>query len=203
MSGVGRTPGGRAATKATHEDAAAAGDHIGPAFALLITLLIALSAGRFSKSVIMFVDALRFDFASEHLSIVGELSDRDPARARLLVFEADPPTTTLQRLKALVTGGMPTFVDFSANFNSDRLSEDNIVHQLHEHNRTIVMMGDDTWLNLFPDSFERAFSFPSFNVKDLHTVDDGVLRHLMPELRRGDFDVLIAPFLGVDHIGHR
>lgn len=39
-------------------------------------------------------------------------------------------------------------------------------------------MGDDTWESLFPRSFHRSLPFPSFNVKDLHTVDDGILQHL-------------------------
>lgn len=39
-------------------------------------------------------------------------------------------------------------------------------------------MGDDTWENLFPKKFYRSLPFPSFNVKDLHTVDNGILQHL-------------------------
>ena len=39
-------------------------------------------------------------------------------------------------------------------------------------------MGDDTWENLFPKKFHRSLPFPSFNVKDLHTVDNGILQHL-------------------------
>ena len=34
-------------------------------------------------------------------------------------------------------------------------------------------MGDDTWLSLFPSSFSCSFPFPSFDVKDIHTVDTG------------------------------
>lgn len=48
-------------------------------------------------------------------------------------------------------------------------------------------MGDDTWQLLFPDAFHRSFPFPSFNTRDLDTVDDGVLRHLLPEMARGVF----------------
>ena len=33
-------------------------------------------------------------------------------------FLADPPTTTMQRLKGLTTGSLPTFIDVSANFAS-------------------------------------------------------------------------------------
>ena len=39
-------------------------------------------------------------------------------------------------------------------------------------------MGDDTWESLFPKKFHRSLPFPSFNVKDLHTVDNGILQHL-------------------------
>lgn len=35
-------------------------------------------------------------------------------------------------------------------------------------------MGDDTWMQLFPHQFGDAAPFPSFNVQDLHTVDNGV-----------------------------
>lgn len=63
-------------------------------------------------------------------------------------------------------------------------------------------MGDDTWVSLF-DNFRKAFPYPSFNVKDLHTVDNGVIKHLIPELKKRDWNLLIAHFLGVDHCGHR
>jgi len=69
-------------------------------------------------------------------------------------------------------------------------------------------MGDDTWLSVFPaSSFSKNLSFPfdSFNVEDLHTVDNGIVSHLFPLLSSPDppFDILIAHFLGVDHVGHR
>ena len=40
--------------------------------------------------------------------------------------------------------------------------------------RRLVFAGDDTWQQLAPAAFARAWPYPSFNVKDLHTVDDGV-----------------------------
>jgi phosphatidylinositol glycan class O len=64
-------------------------------------------------------------------------------------------------------------------------------------------MGDDTWIRLYPQSFYRYYPFPSFNVKDLHTVDNGILEHLVPEIKKEDWDIIIAHFLGVDHVGHR
>lgn len=41
-------------------------------------------------------------------------------------------------------------------------------------------MGDDTWKDLFPGAFSQAFFFSSFNVRDLHTVDNGIMEHLYP-----------------------
>ncbi|XP_058158011.1 GPI ethanolamine phosphate transferase 3 isoform X2 [Dasypus novemcinctus] len=69
--------------------------------------------------------------------------------------------------------------------------------------KRVVFMGDDTWKDLFPGAFSQAFFFPSFNVKDLHTVDNGILEHLYPTMDSGEWDVLIAHFLGVDHCGHK
>ncbi|KAG6829632.1 hypothetical protein H0H92_003965 [Tricholoma furcatifolium] len=68
-------------------------------------------------------------------------------------------------------------------------------------------MGDDTWVSVFPDLFESNMTFPydSFNVEDLHTVDEGVIKHLFPLLEDPSkpFDFLVGHFLGVDHVGHR
>ncbi|KAG2500532.1 hypothetical protein HYH03_001309 [Edaphochlamys debaryana] len=50
----------------------------------------------------------------------------------------------------------------------------------------VVAMGDDTWAQLAPASaFAALHPFPAFDVRDLHTVDDGVWRHLMPLIRSG------------------
>ncbi|KAJ2918866.1 hypothetical protein MD484_g1533, partial [Candolleomyces efflorescens] len=50
-----------------------------------------------------------------------------------------------------------------------------------------------------------TFPYDSFNVEDLHTVDEGVITHLFPLLKdkSNPFDFLIGHFLGVDHVGHR
>ena len=173
---------------------------------------------RFSKTVIVIIDALRYDFVAYNTTLtesddelpfqnkftfLHELLEKKPTNSRLLKFVADPPTTTMQRLKGLTTGSLPTFVDVGANFHSSEIREDNWIDQFLTKMKKIVFMGDDTWLSLFPDRFYREYPFPSFNVQDLDTVDDGVIEHLVPELKKDDWDVLIAHFLGVDHCGHR
>jgi predicted AlkP superfamily pyrophosphatase or phosphodiesterase len=59
-------------------------------------------------------------------------------------------------------------------------------------------------MGLYPHSFAVAHPFPSFDVWDLHSLDNGVVQELFPLLtpeRQGEWDVLIAHFLGVDHAG--
>ncbi len=108
----------------------------------------------FPKVAIVIVDALRHDFAdwkqnvtseekhyTNKLPIIRELQDR--GQAKLFEFIADPPTTTLQRLKGLMTGGLPTFIDVSSNFASSDIGEDNVVQQLARAGKKYVL-----WLNL-------------------------------------------------------
>ncbi|XP_003407347.1 GPI ethanolamine phosphate transferase 3 [Loxodonta africana] len=177
-------------------------------------------ASRFSRVVLVLIDALRFDFAQPQVShipgeppvslpFLGKLSslqrilEIQPYHARLYRSQVDPPTTTMQRLKALTTGSLPTFIDAGSNFASHAIVEDNLIKQLTSAGRRVVFMGDDTWKDLFPGAFSQAFFFPSFNVRDLHTVDNGILEHLYPTMDGGEWDVLIAHFLGVDHCGHK
>uniref|UniRef100_F7H2K2 GPI ethanolamine phosphate transferase 3, catalytic subunit n=2 Tax=Macaca TaxID=9539 RepID=F7H2K2_MACMU len=177
-------------------------------------------ASRFSRVVLVLVDALRFDFAQpQHSHVPGEppvslpflgklsslqrILEIQPHHARLYRSQVDPPTTTMQRLKALTTGSLPTFIDAGSNFASHAIVEDNLIKQLTSAGRRVVFMGDDTWKDLFPGAFSKAFFFPSFNVRDLDTVDNGILEQLYPTMDSGEWDVLIAHFLGVDHCGHK
>uniref|UniRef100_A0A8D2P4A6 GPI ethanolamine phosphate transferase 3, catalytic subunit n=1 Tax=Zosterops lateralis melanops TaxID=1220523 RepID=A0A8D2P4A6_ZOSLA len=170
---------------------------------------------RFSKAVLVIIDALHFEFArfdpaktsplpyENKLGVLHQLATAQPRHARLYRFRADPPTATMQRIKGLTTGSLPTFIDVGSNFASYAIQEDNLLAQLVQNGRRVVFMGDDTWEGLFPKKFFRSYFFPSFNVKDLHTVDDGILQHLYPTVDSGEWDVLIAHFLGVDHCGHK
>ncbi|KAL1243318.1 GPI ethanolamine phosphate transferase [Trichinella spiralis] len=97
----------------------------------------------------------------------------------------------------------PNFVDAGTNFAGTAIEEDNLIDQMINQGRKITFMGDDTWMALFPNHFNKSYPFPSFDVKDLHTVDDGILAHLYDELRSNSWDLLIAHFLGVDHCGHK
>ncbi|XP_057674080.1 GPI ethanolamine phosphate transferase 3 [Corythoichthys intestinalis] len=169
---------------------------------------------RFRRAVIILIDALKFDFAhfdphntsprffENKLRVFEETTSSRPTQCRLYPFRADPPTTTMQRIKGLTTGSLPTFVDISNNFASSAILEDNLIHQFGQVGKRVVFMGDDTWESLFPKKFYRSLPFPSFNVKDLHTVDNGILQDLYKTMVGDQWDILVAHFLGVDHCGH-
>lgn len=59
-----------------------------------------------------------------------KLHTTQPNNTRLVKFKADPPTTTLQRLKGLTTGSLPTFIDIGSNFATPEINEDNIIDQV-------------------------------------------------------------------------
>ena len=176
----------------------------------------------FEKAVVIIVDALRYDFTIpthaapadrapgyylDNLPFLYDTVIKQPEHAILAPFIADPPTTTLQRLKGLTTGTLPVFIDGGSNFAGTAIEEDNLISQLVTAGKTIAHLGDDTWHALFPGSFNSnlTHAYDSFNVYDLHTVDNGVIEHIHPLLKssRGHWDFVVGHFLGVDHAGHR
>ncbi|KAG4161846.1 hypothetical protein ERO13_D01G081000v2 [Gossypium hirsutum] len=166
------------------------------------------------RLIIIVLDALRFDFVApssffeekqpwmDKLKVLQRMASENPSSAKIFKAIADPPTTSLQRLKGLTTGALPTFIDVGNSFGAPAIVEDNFINQLIQNGKRVVMMGDDTWTQLFPNHFNKSYPYPSFNVKDLNTVDNGCIEHLLPSLYQQDWDVLIAHFLGVDHAGH-
>ena len=98
----------------------------------------------------MLVDALKYDFGvfdenlqnpksyQNRLPVLHELMNQQPDHSRLLKFIADPPTTTLQRLKGMTTGSLPTFIDIGSNFASPEINEDNIIDQVCSIMRLLV-----------------------------------------------------------------
>lgn len=187
------------------------------------TLESRLLTPKFNKTVILIVDALRFDFAIPvdqnqpkfnplyhnnmpvfHNSHIDTLN----GSSLLLKFIADPPTTTLQRLKGLTTGSLPTFVDAGSNFAGETIEEDNLIKQFYLNKKDVWFAGDDTWDALFsPFLSNQSIPYESLNVWDLHTVDNGVIQffndNLINEPKNHQWDVLIGHMLGVDHVGHK
>jgi ethanolaminephosphotransferase len=76
----------------------------------------------------------------------------------------------MPRIKAITTGSIPSFLDVILNFaESDTTStlatQDTWLAQMKAKGTgKMVMYGDDTWLKLFPDFFNRADGTSSFFV---------------------------------------
>ncbi|XVF61528.1 hypothetical protein PTKIN_Ptkin08bG0136500 [Pterospermum kingtungense] len=116
--------------------------------------------------------------------------------------KAAPPTVTMPRLKAMVSGAIGGFLDVAFNFNTQAMLDDNLLGQFFRIGWKMVMLGDETWLKLFPGLFKRHDGVSSFYVKDTVQVDQNVSRHLGDELSRDDWNLLILHYLGLDHAGH-
>ena len=102
--------------------------------------------GVFSRLVLIIVDGWRYDFAAPagtsgvapapwrgHMPRLASLlagGGGAGVSARLFRFVADAPTVTAPRLRALATGGLPTFLDAAANFASGAVAEDSVFSQL-------------------------------------------------------------------------
>ncbi|GMY12101.1 GPI ethanolamine phosphate transferase 2 isoform X2 [Fagus crenata] len=166
----------------------------------------------FDRLVLMVIDGLPAEF------VLGK-DDRPPSKALMDAMpytqsllangmaigyhaKAAPPTVTMPRLKAMVSGAIGGFLDVAFNFNTQALLDDNLLGQLFRIGWKMVMFGDETWLKLFPGLFMRHDGVSSFFVKDTVQVDQNVSRHLGDELRRDDWDLMILHYLGLDHVGH-
>ena len=138
----------------------------------------------------------------------------------------------MPRVKAITTGSIPSFVDVILNFaesdtTSSLATQDTWLAQIQaksfgDSKGKLVMYGDDTWLKLFPNFFERADGTSSFfvsvsaicsdvhrnnrmliGVQDFTEVDNNVTRHIPGELMNSDWNAMIMHYLGLDHIGHK
>jgi GPI ethanolamine phosphate transferase 3 subunit O len=111
------------------------------------------------------------------------------------------------------------FSNFHSVQGGASIEEDSWVEQLKttpfakrglQHPSRLGFVGDDTWVDLFPRQFDESFPFPSFNTRDLDTVDNGCLERLpllLKDLRMSgdkpeELEVIVSHFLGVDHVGH-
>ncbi|XP_027508831.1 GPI ethanolamine phosphate transferase 2 isoform X2 [Corapipo altera] len=164
-----------------------------------------IPAPLFNKVVIVLIDALRDDFVfgskgKQFMPYTTQVVEKGTSYS--FIAEAKPPTVTMPRIKALMTGSIPGFIDVVVNLNSPALLDDNLIWQAKAAGKRIIFYGDDTWVKLFPKHFMEYDGTTSFFVSDFTEVDDNVTRHLDRVLKREDWDILILHYLGLDHIGH-
>ena len=117
---------------------------------------------------------------------------------------ASIPTVTMARVKAILSGCIPSFMDYIMNLSPYTFRNDNIVHHLSKQNKNIVFYGDDTWGKLFNHSvFYRSNLTSSMFARDYTQVDTNVTYNVNRDLTNlNDWDVMMLHYLGVDHIGH-
>jgi ethanolaminephosphotransferase len=106
---------------------------------------------------------------------------------------ATSPTITMPRIKAITTGSIPSFLDVILNFaesdtSSTLATQDTWLAQMKaKGNGKLVMYGDDTWLKLFPETFDRADGTSSFFVsvsQDVMVVDRIIAEYTLPGFHR-------------------
>ncbi|TDZ27167.1 GPI ethanolamine phosphate transferase 2 [Colletotrichum spinosum] len=128
-------------------------------------------AAPFDRIIFMVVDALRSDFVyleDSGFTYTQELI-RDGA-AVPFTASAQSPTVTMPRIKAITTGSIPSFLDVILNLDegdksSTLAAQDTWLAQMKaKQSGKLVMYGDDTWLKLFPETFDRADGTSSFFV---------------------------------------
>ncbi|OXB53228.1 hypothetical protein ASZ78_000320, partial [Callipepla squamata] len=159
----------------------------------------------FRKVVFVLIDALRDDFVfgskgKQFMPYTTQVIEKGTSYS--FIAEAKPPTVTMPRIKALMTGSIPGFIEVVVNLNSPALMNDNLIWQAKAAGKRIIFYGDDTWVKLFPKHFVEYDGTTSFFVSDFTEVDYNVTRHLDRVLKREDWDLLILHYLGLDHIGH-
>jgi phosphatidylinositol glycan class O len=106
-------------------------------------------APTYKRTVFLVIDALRFDFISPNppyprsrnhhnvLSLPAELTAAHPDKSFIFNAHADPPTTTLQRIKGLTTGSLPTFIDMGSNFGGSSILEDSLMIQIERAGKKV------------------------------------------------------------------
>ncbi|XP_029457683.1 GPI ethanolamine phosphate transferase 2 isoform X2 [Rhinatrema bivittatum] len=159
----------------------------------------------FRRVVLVLIDALRDDFVfgpkgKQFMPYMTHLVEKGTSHS--FVAKATAPTVTMPRIKALMTGSIPGFIDVIMNLNSPALLEDNLIWQAKTAGKRIIFYGDDTWVRLFPKHFVEYDGTTSFFVSDFTEVDNNITRHLDDVLKQENWDILIVHYLGLDHIGH-
>ncbi|XP_011190625.2 GPI ethanolamine phosphate transferase 2 [Zeugodacus cucurbitae] len=152
----------------------------------------------YAQTILMLVDALRFDFASQNGIPFSYNNSCNRLKLRVNI-----PTVTMPRLKSLTTGTVSNFIDIILNIGHVEQLTDSLLHRLQERNETTVFAGDRTWISLFPKQFTRfTANSDSFFVNDFYEGDKNVTEVLSKELLNNDWMLLVLHYLGLDHIGH-
>ena len=142
------------------------------------------------KLVLLIIDSLRFDFISDSppspnspyhhniLTLPRQITKKYPDRSFIFNAHADPPTTTLQRIKGITTGSLPTFIDLGSNFGKVERGPDvdavDLLAVLTDLVLDPLQLRRDVSLDLLGDRFEPIL---------IHSAGQLSPRHLRDSLR--------------------
>lgn len=120
---------------------------------------------------------------------------------------ASIPTVTLPRIKAILSGKIPSFIDYILNLSAYKFSDESLVSLAHQAGKQMVFYGDNTWVDVFTrEPFLRCNETFSFFAWDYIQVDTNVTYNVMKEINDqkllSQWDYMFLHYLGVDHIGH-
>lgn len=134
----------------------------------------------------------------------SSLLSSHPNQTVCSTMQVDPPTSTTQGVKTLLTGGSPNFIELGQTFFSSALEVDHWLYQLtHYGNRSVEHVGDPVWRELAGPVFQNEQSdVDAYNVytddsKEIQRAIDAYVTSTSPP------DVLILHSLLVDHNAHK
>ena len=134
----------------------------------------------------------------------SSLLSSHPHQTVCTTMQADPPTSTTQGVKTLLTGGNPSFIELGQTFFSSALEVDHWLYQLtHYGNRSVEHVGDPVWRELAGPVFRNEQSdIDAYNVytddsEEIQRAIDAYVTSPSPP------DVLILHSLLVDHNAHK
>lgn len=147
-------------------------------------------------------------YKGKKIEIFQKLMQNEPENAILLPMEAEMPTVTTVRIKAIMTGALSSFFETKEDFAHDEVPEDSVLYQVKNHmknttERKIIFSGDHIWIDMFGNLFDKETHYPSFNVRDLDTNDLNVHNDVLNILNeKENFNLLVCHLIGIDHAGH-
>lgn len=152
------------------------------------------------------IDALREDYKSR-FHFIESFRDRYPESTYLAKSSVGNPTMTTQRIESMMTGSeIFSSGNILKTFLASKVETDNIIIQLNSNNKSASIFGDNTWTKLF-DFTNSQVCENTFDVHDLDTCDKVVYDHLPQQIITSSeahqrTNMIVAHFLGVDHVGH-
>ncbi|KAE9553102.1 hypothetical protein FO519_003691 [Halicephalobus sp. NKZ332] len=157
------------------------------------------------KFILVVIDGWREDFLFGRDSMEFVLKSLKSKNAFGVGCKVQHPTVTMPRLKAILGGIVPSYLDVALNLASSEFLEDNWLQKAAKSKKKINFFGDDTWMKMFPSEvFGKSDGTVSFFVTDYTEVDNNVTRHLESEIREeiDSWDIMVLHYLGLDHVGH-